>query len=66
MTVTTDVNGNDAFVNRAAGQYQVWFRDLGTTYGSEWNLDKPNQATADPVTATNGATTTVNASLANR
>ncbi|HEX7135198.1 MAG TPA: SdrD B-like domain-containing protein [Iamia sp.] len=63
---TTGANGTYAFNGLAAGQYQVVFRDTGRTWINEWNLDQPTQATADPVTATSGVTTTVDAQIARR
>ena len=63
---TTDANGGYSFAGLAPGQYQVFFRDLGRTWFSEWHLDAANQAGSTAVTATNGQTTDVDATLNRR
>ena len=66
IATTTDGNGSYAFTGRAGGDYQLFFRDLGRTYVSEWYEDEPDQAAADPITAPVDATTTIDASLARK
>ena len=63
---TTDANGNYTFTGLVPGQYQVFFRDLGKTWLSEWHLDAPTQAASTPVTAANGQTVTIGATLNRR
>jgi 5-hydroxyisourate hydrolase-like protein (transthyretin family) len=61
--VTTAANGTYSFTKLTPGQYVVWFRDLGKTWYSEYHLDAATAATATPVTATDGHTAIINASL---
>lgn len=64
--VTTGADGTYTFTKVTPGSYQVWFRDLGRTWISEWHLDKPAQASAEPVPVVAGGTATVNAQLARK
>lgn len=61
---TTDAAGRYTFTKRTPGDYKVWFRDIDRIgVVSEFNLDKPTQATADVVTLVPAGTLTVDATL---
>ncbi|MCU1356451.1 MAG: putative Ig protein, partial [Acidimicrobiales bacterium] len=63
---TTDGDGFYTFTGKAAGLYQLYFRDMSGSYFSEWYNNQPNQGAADPVTASDNTTTTVDARLSSR
>lgn len=61
----TGQDGKCTIPNVAVGTYKVQYSaPYGTSYLGEWFDDKKNSADATPVTVTNGATVTANASLA--
>jgi hypothetical protein len=59
----TDVSGVYRIGSLAAGSYKVQFYDYGGVYLYEYYDDKPNFVSADPISVTEGVTTTINAQL---
>lgn len=60
----TDATGNYRVEGVAPGSYRVQFTDPVGEYLSEWNSDKADRATADPVEVGVDAIVSVNAALA--
>ena len=60
----TDANGNYRVEGVDPGVVKVQFSDPVDEYLTEWNSDKPDRATADPVDVGVEAAVTVNAALA--
>ncbi len=59
----TDVSGTFRLDGLSPIGYKLRFLDNNGRYLEEWHQDKPDWDTADPITLTSGATTTVNAEL---
>ncbi len=62
-TATTDANGHYDFQNLTAGNYRVKVWDPNGTFFTEWNLEKPDYASADNIAAAVGPATVVNFGL---